>query len=260
MRAILGALLSIIYVFLVGLFTGGLKGIHSHAGSIDTVISRTFGIDVVLSGKPPPATGRTLVISNHPSFLDGFIISQWAARHGCLSRIRFITAEWVKQKLPLPFGLGAHHLISIKRSWEADKATLEAAVAALPADAILFFLPEGTTFCPESLEKSVDFARKNGYPVFRHLLCPRIRGLEFVLGLTKWNTIIDMTLDCPERAANPFAGSDFEYLLRGNYARTYNVTWKVVDQPSSANCSRWLMRLWQEKDSYLERRLLGDSS
>lgn len=253
MRAIFSALLIISYLAITSLIFG-LKGIHSRAHTFDWLLTSTLGISTETSDGPEiPASGRHLIISNHPSFVDGFVLTQWAIRQGILHRIRFIVAKWVG-KLPLP-GFGEHHFIKVKRQWTEDRPALEAAIRQLPEDAIVFIFPEGTTFCPGSLEKTVDYARKHHLPVFNYLMCPRVRGLELLLQVGNWNSIYDMTIHYPQRATNPFSGSDFEYMLWGNYPRRAAIEWRKLRHIPTGNIQKWLLHLWERKDLRLRLAL-----
>jgi 1-acyl-sn-glycerol-3-phosphate acyltransferase len=248
MRALFSALIIIGALLIINLLFG-LKGIYNNATTFDWLFTSVLGITTDVSHGPPiPAKGRHLIISNHPSFVDGFVLMQWAIRQGIMHRIRFIVAEWVG-KIPLP-GIGKEHFIKVKRQWAEDKDALANAIGALPDDAIVFIFPEGTTFCPGSLQKTVDYARKHELPIFRYLMCPRIRGLELLLKVGNWSSVYDMTIHYPERAANPFWGSDFEYILWGNYPRKCKIEWRQLKHvpPIGSDIQKWLLHLWERKD------------
>jgi hypothetical protein len=253
MRATLAAAIVLIYIATIAILSG-LKGIHSRGNTLDWLLTKSLGINThLLDGPDIEHSGRSLIICNHPTYLDGFIISQWAIRKGVFPRIRFIVADWVS-KIPLPGGFIEHHMIPIKRSWETDKKILADAIEQLPADAIVFIFPEGTTFCPDRLEKTVDYARAHHLPVYRNLLCPRVRGIEHILQSGHWDHIYDMTLHMPDRAANPFIGSDFSYILWGKYPRTCYVSWSKVAGPRTrAETGAWLHHMWRVKDHRLAR-------
>jgi hypothetical protein len=181
--------------------------------------------------------------------MDGFYLALWAINQNILPRIHFIVADWVG-KIPLA-GFGEKHFIKVKRDWTSDKETLSQTISQMPEDAIVFIFPEGTTFCPGSLEKTVDYARKNNLPVFKHLMCPRYKGLELLLKVGKWDYMYDLTLHYPERRINPFMGSDFEYLNWGNYPRTCRVEWHKLKEIPEDNIEKWLLHLWERKDKRL---------
>lgn len=251
MRAVLSAVILLTYIAAVNILLG-LKGLHSRGTTLDWLLGKTLGIEVnLLNGPDMETRGRSLIICNHPTYLDGFIISQWAIRMGVFSRIRFIVADWVTS-VPLGGAFTRHHMIPIKRSWETDRTILRDAIAALPDDAIVFIFPEGTTFCPAGLEKTIDYARSHRLPIYKYLLCPRVRGLKYMLEIGKWSHIYDMTLIMPDRMVNPFIGSDFSYVLWGKYPRRCDVSWRKVHGPGQVNATHeWLHHMWHVKDTCL---------
>ena len=245
MRAYLGAIIIILFLSIFSLI-GGVKAVHKNSGILGWLLASCLGIKITRESGPPISPGRNLILANHPGFMDGFYLALWAIHQNMLPRIRFIVADWVG-KIPLP-GFSDHHFIKVKRDWVSDRETLTQAITQLPEDAIVFIFPEGTTFCPGSLEKTVDYARKHHMPVFKHLMCPRYKGLELLLQVGKWDSIYDLTLHYPERRINPFIGSDFEYLNWGNYPRTCRIEWHKLKEIPKNNIEKWLLHLWQRKD------------
>lgn len=249
MRAYLGATLVIIFLCIFSL-VGGLQSIYNNSGVLGLLITNSLGIQITKESGPQIGSGRNLILANHPNFMDGFYLVLWAIHQNILPRIRFIVADWVG-KIPLS-GFGDHHFIKVKRDWISDKETLTQAISQMPEDAIVFILPEGTTFCPGSLEKTIDYARKHNIPEFNYLLSPRYKGLELILQIGKWDSIYDLTLHYPERKSNPFIGSDFEYINWGNYPRTCSIELHKIKDIPKDNIEKWLYHLWQRKDVRLK--------
>lgn len=252
MRAFFGAIILILYLTITKLFSGK-SGIYSKSGTFDWLLTKTLDLKITSLDGPLIPPGRILILANHPGFLDGFYLAKWAISQNILRRIKFIVADWVTN-IPLP-GFNGDHFIKVKRDWTKDKETLSEAICQLPEDAIVFIFPEGTTFCPDSLEKTVDYARKNHLPVFKYLMCPRHKGLELLLQVGKWDAIYDMTIHYDARLDNPFSGSDFEYLLWGNYPRTCSIEWHKLKQIPTENINKWLLHLWDIKDKKIYTKL-----
>jgi 1-acyl-sn-glycerol-3-phosphate acyltransferase len=252
MRAFIGAIIIILYLTITNLFSGR-NSIYSKSGSIDWLLSKSLDLKIISSTGPPILPGRNLILANHPGFLDGFYLAKWAISQNVLHRIKFIVAEWVTN-IPLP-GFNKDHFIKVKRDWTSDKETLSKAICQLPEDAIVFIFPEGTTFCPGSLEKTVDYARKHHLPVYKYLMYPRYKGLELMLQVGKWGALYDMTLHYSARLDNPFSGSDFEYLLWGNYPRTCSIEWHKIKEIPTKHIDTWLQHLWTIKDRKIAMKL-----
>ena len=267
MQCILFAILQILSMMLLAFLYFidflGIINIYGIYHSISNHLDKIIGFNLHIHSTPPTdydavpvvrktlSTGRVLIVCNHPTLLDSYAIIRWGLAHGLQHRIVFIAANWIKYlPIPPPF---RNKFITIQRDYTVDKDFLTQFSASLPSDAIVVIFPEGTTYDADALSKSIDYRAKEKLPLFSHTVYPRHKGVDLLLQNNTWSQVIDMTLHYPERAQNPFMGSEGHHLTHNIYPRichlyTEDITHITLHTEKTAK--EWLLDRWKLKNKF----------
>lgn len=90
--------------------------------------------------------------------------------------------------------------IFLKRKWESDKETLNKSLKRISLyksddHVCILVFPEGTIIHPNTIENSLDFAKKEGLKPFERVLIPRTTGLSFLLeNYNNVSAVYDVTM------------------------------------------------------------------
>ncbi|XP_055339899.1 1-acyl-sn-glycerol-3-phosphate acyltransferase gamma-like [Paramacrobiotus metropolitanus] len=133
-------------------------------------------------------TEHAMVVMNHSYDID------WLAGWLICERAALLAATKVFAKRSLSYvpvigwlwRLG--EIIFLDRNWQKDRTCIANQIAQISQYAnpvwILLF-PEGTRFTPSKHSVSMEFAKKEGLPMLKHLLTPRTRGFVLTMQAIK---------------------------------------------------------------------------
>lgn len=159
-------------------------------------------------------SGKSAIITcNHISYVDWVVLFMLCARFGMIYGIK-IASKRVAAMMP---GMGWAMYLSdyplINKSWYTDKTTLEEIckryanmhVNGMPV--YIFIFPEGT-FCDNHLDKNIEqtrsFCEANKLPSYNRVLCPRVKGTEFLIDELRKDIPDLVTLDITLQFRSPY--------------------------------------------------------
>lgn len=199
---------------------------------------------------PPGLDAPCIVIANHRSWADVFLIQSAVARHGPIVKflckrelvwIPILGLIFLAFDFPVVRRHGSRRLPESERR-DADRRRVhEACVTLRTRPAAMLTFVEGTRLTPEKHARSAS--------PYRTLLPPRAGGFEAIAASLEGDSavVLDMTLDYPRTAAFwAFLGGaagDIEVRAEAFPLR------EVLD----AGPKRWLEARWRAKDAALAR-------
>lgn len=229
-----------------------------------------------------PAPSQTLVVANHPSELDPFLMMPALDALGGLPAMLTVLKAELRNVPVLGWGCRMFDYIFLQRRADRDlPAIADAAkfMARLPpaaetwlpflgeAPASVVLFPEGTVLWPGAVARSRAFAASNGKAQLLTLLQPRFRALQQLLQHNPRITrILDLTLTYTDellhgQTAETYGeGRSFQRLAwhRGAVPHTVHVDARYLDAaPFREDVEAALQALWVQKDAIIQRRLLG---
>lgn len=122
---LLSALLPLSYFFptLVYNLSSGLASLVWRG--IQTIFTRFNRARITVSGTQLPKSESAIVLSNHVSWTDFYLIQHLALKSGMLGRCRWFAKEQLKWVPFLGWGLWAMGMPLISRSWDKDQRELD---------------------------------------------------------------------------------------------------------------------------------------
>lgn len=223
---------------------------------------------------------RIVYIANHQLYTD-WLYMWWAAytndpvMHGHIYIILKASLKWTPLIGP---AMQLYDFIFMARKWSADQANMRKHLQILnkrhsgpiavtagnkQLDPMwLLIFPEGTNLTANERRKSLEFSEQKGWPDFKHILVPRIKGLQ--LCLQELKDSVEWLYDCTiayEGVPKGGYGSEIFTLrsvyFQGRPPKSVNMYWRryrVADLPLNDNAAMfdWLMARWREKDDLME--------
>lgn len=220
-----------------------------------------------MSGDELPEGESAIVISNHVSWTDFYMIQALAIRAGMLGRCRWfakIELRWVPL---LGWGIWAMGMPMVSRKWTKDKKELDRVFAGITGrkwPTWLISFSEATRYTPKKAEAARVWCKENDRPMPKHLLYPRTKGfVTTVQHLRKAKHIVavyDMTIAYQHKHKFLEAPTIWESLscpdLSGKRGYRFHVDIKripLVDLPETdAELAKWLETRWMKKGEFLE--------
>ncbi|TAQ84899.1 hypothetical protein B7494_g6784 [Chlorociboria aeruginascens] len=188
------------------------------------------GGEIAMSGDALPEGETAIVISNHVSWTDFYMIQALALRAGMLGRCR----------------------------WFAKVELSEQEMA--------YFFSESTRYTPRKYEETKTWCRQNDKPIPKHLLYPRTKGFVTTvqhLRMAKHvKAVYDMTIAYSHHNKFLEAPTVWESLscgdLSGKRGYKFHVhaqRYLLADLPETdEELSNWLETRWIEKGEFLEAK------
>ncbi|ORX39351.1 hypothetical protein BD324DRAFT_326897 [Kockovaella imperatae] len=147
---------------------------------------------LTITGDKIPENESAVVISNHLSYADFYLVLGLAERAGMMGRSRFFVKKEIVWQIPL-FGisfwaigtpsLSSAELITgmilVSRNWTNDERLIEDAFARIKQNkhnAWIVLYPEGTRRTSKKVLESQAFAREKGKSELLNVLLPRTKG------------------------------------------------------------------------------------
>lgn len=125
---------------------------------------------------------RLLLLSNHLNMTDGFHYMKFIIDH-YPEHTPYVFVKDSLRKLPFSSSL-AEHGIFLKRNYSQDKEHIISQLEQIKQKhkkTILLIFPEGTTFIPESVERSLKWCSQNNIKPYNNTIVPRYKGLDLLL-------------------------------------------------------------------------------
>lgn len=223
---------------------------------------------------------RIVYIANHQLYTD-WLYMWWVAytndpaMHGHIYIILKASLKWTPLIGP---AMQLYDFIFMARKWSADEANMRRALKQLDRrysaplavsngakqlDPMwLLIFPEGTNLTQNERNKSAEFSKHRGWEDFKHILVPRIKGLQ--LCLQELKNSVEWLYDCTiaYEGIPPGGYGSAIFTLRSVYfqgrpPKSVNMHWRryrVADLPLDDHDKmfQWLMKIWREKDELME--------
>lgn len=136
---------------------------------------------------PSPTTGKEcLLISNHVSYLDFFLLFTVAHESGSAGNLRFVTKN-ILRYCPLLWGMNFMTFIFVKRDWKQDRDGIVSQIQHLKkrhhdVPTWLAIFPEGSRFTEVQRGRAQEHAKKHDIDgEWRNVLIPRARGTSIII-------------------------------------------------------------------------------
>merc|ERR1712093_943755 len=224
---------------------------------------------ITMSGDEVPEGESAIVISNHVSWTDFYMIQALAIRAGMLGRCRWfakIELRWVPL---LGWGIWAMGMPMVSRQWTKDKKELDRVFAGITVrkwPTWLISFSEATRYTPKKAEAARVWCKENDRPIPKHLLYPRTKGfvttVQHLRKAKHVKAVYDMTIAYEHNHKFLEAPTIWESLscggLSGKRGYKFHVhlrRFPLEDLPETeAELSKWLETRWVEKGEWLEEK------
>ena len=215
----------------------------------------------------------TLLLSNHPSTADWMFLWSVCLRCFRLEQLRIMMKSSLRSAPIIGWALqsGVHCFLS--RRWVQDESHLSRFISFYARGTQklqLLMFPEGTDLNPAAIQKSNQFAEKNGVPVHLHTLHPRTTGFTYLMKqsavvaaesnqstgsvTSMFSSVTDLTLAFPDLVIRKSTD-----LMFGHWPRCLHIMlhrYEMSDLPDvkdESATAQWLARLWSDKEARLSR-------
>lgn len=207
-----------------------------------------------LSGDLLPKKENALIIVNHQSMTDIPALFRIAKKKERIGDLKFFVKDIIKYFPGVGWGMLFLNCLFIKRDWLADEKKIFRVFKKINAEQIPLWLvtfSEGTRITPENLKKSQVYAKKNGLPLFSHVLIPRTKGfIASVRSLaTHISAVYDITIAYENK--NPSITQWMQGKIKNVFLdiRRFDINKLALDEESLNN---WLIERFKEKDILLK--------
>ncbi|KAI8376511.1 acyltransferase-domain-containing protein [Radiomyces spectabilis] len=222
---------------------------------------------VTFSGDPIPDHESALVISNHRSWTDFYMLHSVAIRRHMLHNCKYFVKDSIKWLPFFGWGMWLAGFLFVKRNWLQDQRKIQKTfdgIKKLQTPAWIINYVEGSRFTPQKLQECQEFSRGRGWPIMENVLVPRTKG--FVTCVKEFRGshvefVYDFTIVYRHRATNAVFNEaptmirvhakslDPEYDFHVNVKR-----FAIKDLPTDdEGLARWLRERYLEKDKFLAK-------
>ncbi len=214
----------------------------------------THGIGIQQTGDDVPPGENAIVVSNHQQMADIIFLLFFARDKGRLGDMKWMLKDVIKYVPGVGWGLYFLDSFFVKRDWNKDRASIEGTFERIIKDNIPVWLvtfAEGPRITPAKLEKSQDYARKNGLTPTRHVMLPRTKGFTASLqGLRKrLDAVYDITIGYDSGVPTLW-----QYIM--GFAKTAHLhvrRYPIAELPEADDeAATWLIERYLEKDRLLD--------
>lgn len=223
---------------------------------------------ITLSGDVLPENENAIVIANHYSYSDFYLVNALAGRKRMLPYCRWFIKSSLKWQLPI-FGWCMYliGMIMVSRDWLRDSNSIRRAFEGLKQPPgvgkkvwLVSFL-EGTRITQEKLLESQNFSKLNDQKVLKNLLVARTKSFLAAvkqLRQSQVTHVYDLTLayqgprgfgQAPDLLTiNSLTQLSPKYRFHIHVRR-----WNLNELPEDENeLKNWIETVWEEKDEILE--------
>ncbi|KIX01858.1 uncharacterized protein Z518_09585 [Rhinocladiella mackenziei CBS 650.93] len=241
---------------------------------IQFIFTRVNGAQISVSGTPLPPKESAIVVSNHVSWADFYLIQHLAIGSFMLSRCRYFAKQQLKWVPFLGWGLWVMGMPLISRRWNKDQKELDRVfrgpkVYQWPIWLISY--SEATRYTAQKYLETVQWCQAHGKPIPRYTLYPRTKG--FVTAVKALGTsssvkaVYDLTLAYAHQGRFFEAPEMWETLSRGDlnkdwrfhvHAERFDIA--ELAGKSDEELASWLEGRWMAKSALLQelKRKLED--
>jgi 1-acyl-sn-glycerol-3-phosphate acyltransferase len=223
-------------------------------GQCVTLSRAVNGAHLVLTGDSIPPRENAIVVANHQQMPDITFLMIFARSKGRLGDLKWFVKDQLKYVPGIGWGMVFLDCPFVKRDWASDASSIERTFSKFLRERIplwLIIFAEGTRFSPEKLERSRDFALKNGLRPTKHVLQPRTKGfVASVQGLREHvDAVYDITIGYKQGV--PTLWQYIKGLSTVSHLHLHRVPMAKMPQTDD-ELTRWLLDRYQEKDRLLD--------
>ncbi|CAO3597585.1 unnamed protein product [Absidia cylindrospora] len=232
---------------------------------LQTVFEKRKKGHITFSGDIVPASESALVISNHRSWIDFYMIHSVAIRRNMLPNCKYFVKDSIKWLPFFGWGMWLAGFMFVRRNWLQDQTKINktfASMKTMKTPAWIINYVEGSRFTPEKSQQCQAFCRERGYTTTENVLLPRTRGFttcvrEFRNSHIEY--IYDFTLayrhhsknaefnEAPDMVRVHTSALSPEYEFHVNVKR-----YAISDLPTDdEGIAQWLRQRYVEKDQFL---------
>ncbi|CAH0484660.1 unnamed protein product [Peronospora farinosa] len=183
-----------VFCFLEDKFFSMSSGLLELVGGVRLVVTG----DEELQFQPQD---HVLLICNHRSEVDWIFLWNLALRLGVHDRIRIIMKSVIRHGPGVGWAMMLLEYPYINRNWSTDQKRLTNFIASykeVDMGSWLAMFPEGTALYDKTLQKSRDFAVKQGKSTWNFVLQPRVKGFKLCMEKLDPEYVVDLTIAYPE--------------------------------------------------------------
>ncbi|KAI8979128.1 acyltransferase-domain-containing protein [Mycotypha africana] len=230
------------------------------------IFERRKQAHITFSGDKLPMEENALVISNHQSWTDIYLIHAVANRKGMLQNCKYFVKDSIKYLPFFGWGMWLAGFPFVRRNWTQDQKKIQATfdtIKRLETPAWIINYVEGSRITPQKLTEAQQFSKERGYTVMRNVLLPRTRGFIScvnTLRISHIKYVYDLTIayqhqihsthfhQAPTMVRVHVRSLWPEYRFHVHCRR-----YAIEDLPKDEQqLSDWLRKRWAEKDYILE--------
>ena len=221
------------------------------------LMSRVFGVKLVVTGHKGRFKPRSLILMNHLSHFDWFWFLAYMVRAGRIIDLAVILKHEIKFIPILGWASQGMGFIFIRRNWESDQEYMRRYISIYNMyddDFYLLLFPEGADYNPQHLYKSIQFAAKNNLPQQYYTLHPRLKGFKLVVEMMRKrgiDAVYDITLGFPKDISK--VESDF---FKGHvpeevhcHVSYFDVSEVPIEEEA---LGAWCQQIWRIKDKRMQ--------
>lgn len=234
---------------------------------IQVIFEDFNGAQITFTGDRLPTKESAVVISNHVTWADFYMIQACALRAGMLGQCRWFAKIQLRWVPFLGWGLWAMGMPMVSRNWMRDKRELQRVFSGIvdrrwPMWLISF--SEATRFTPKKYEESKIWCKQNGRPQPLHLLYPRTKGfvttVQHLRKAPHVKAVYDFTIAYQRKDKFHVAPNMWETLKLPNLSHSQGYRFHIharrfplEDLPhTDEELAKWLEQRWIEKGEWLD--------
>ncbi|ORY65841.1 acyltransferase [Pseudomassariella vexata] len=234
---------------------------------IQVIFEKFNGAEITISGDVLPKGGSAIVIANHVSWADFYMIQALALRSDMLGRCRWFAKIQLRMVPFLGWGLWAMGMPMVSRNWMKDQRELDRVFKGIvrrkwPTWLISF--SEATRFTPKKHEEAKVWCMQNDRPLPKHLLYPRTKGfITTVQHLRKAphvKAVYDLTIAYQHQGKFHVAPDMWQTLKLPSISAACGYKFHIharrfpLDElpQTDEELAKWLEQRWVEKGEWLD--------
>ncbi|KAJ8653165.1 hypothetical protein O0I10_011214 [Lichtheimia ornata] len=134
---------------------------------------------ITYSGDRLPDKESAIVISNHRSWTDFYLLHSVAIRRGMLSNCKYFVKDSLKWLPFFGWGMWLADFLFVRRNWLRDQRRIQntfSNIKRLQTPVWITSFVEGTRFSPIKLRECQAFEKERGFTIMCNVLLPRTKG------------------------------------------------------------------------------------
>ncbi|KAI9819586.1 MAG: hypothetical protein M1827_007036 [Pycnora praestabilis] len=232
---------------------------------IQLIFTHLNGAHITYSGSRLPDGESAIVIANHVSWTDFYMIQALAIRAGMLGRCRWFAKQQLKWVPFLGWGLWAMGMPLVSREWTKDRREMERVFSGVTKNKWPIWLisySEATRYTPEKYAETISWCKAHDRPFPKHTLYPRSKGFITTVQQLRHTphirAVYDLTIAYAHERQFLIAPTIWETLsqskLSGPWDFHVHVDRHAIENlpDTDEELAKWLETRWIEKGDRLE--------